>query len=193
MNAHLKKLLLLALLVGIAVTALPARSMAIGEEGTFSVAPEFGFYGADRKAINSFFTMGASGHYFVMDGLSVGAEALAYSFYQNKDYGGHGYSVNPWAFGFNGLVRFYPVHSDTMGFFIGTGIGGLFSGDRIPYYVKRNKRGYDTNVTLPVDLGFAVNVTDTVAIELVGRYQRIGFSDRGYDAWGGHAGVRFTF
>jgi len=70
MNAHLKKLLLLALLVGIAVTALPARSMAIGEEGTFSVAPEFGFYGADRKAINSFFTMGASGHYFVMDGLA---------------------------------------------------------------------------------------------------------------------------
>lgn len=193
MNAHLKKLLVLALMVGIAVTALPKRSMAIGEEGTFALQPEFGFYGTDRKVLNSFLTFGASGHYFVLDGLSIGAEALAYSFFQNKDYGGHGYSSNPWAFGFNGLVRYYPVHTDTVGFFIGTGIGGLFSGDRIPYYTKRGKRGYDSNVTLPVDLGFAVNVADNVALELTGRYQRVGFTDRGFDAWGGHAAVRFTF
>jgi hypothetical protein len=193
MNAHLKKILVLALMVGIAVAALPARSMAMAEAGTFSVQPEFGFYGADRRAINSYFTMGASGQYFVMDGLSIGAEALAYSFSQDEHYGRHGYNSNPWAFGFNGLVRYYPIHTDTMGFFIGTGIGGIFAADRVPYYSSRRNRGSYSNVTLPVDVGFAVNVTNNIAIELAGRYQRVGFDDSGFNGWGGHAGIRFSF
>jgi len=193
MNAHLQKILLLALVVCLGMAALPQRAAAMGEAGTFALQPEFGFYGTDRKALNSFLTFGASGHYFVMDGLSVGAEALAYSFNQEKKYGSHNYASNPWAFGFNALVRFYPVHTDTMGFFIGTGLGGIFSGERIPYYTKRGKRGYDSNMTLPVDLGFAINVADNVALELAARYQRIGFNDRGFDAWGGHAGIRFSF
>lgn len=193
MNALIKKLSLLALMVCLGLAALPARASAMGEAGTFTVSPEFGFYGTGSKTVNSYMTMGASGHYFIMDGLSVGAEALAYSFYQNKKYGSHDYNVNPWAFGTNALIRFYPVHTETMGFYIGTGIGGLFSGDRIPYYAKRGKRGYDSNVTLPVDVGFSVAVANNVALELAARYQRVGFDDRGFDGWGGHVGIRFTF
>ena len=80
MNAQFKKIwvLLLALCIGFA--ALPGKSHAIGEAGTFHVTPEFGVYGTGQKAVNSILTFGLSGGYFVMDGLSLGLEALAYSF-----------------------------------------------------------------------------------------------------------------
>lgn len=196
-------LLLLALCIGFA--ALPATSNAMGEAGTMHVTPEFGYYGTGQKSVNSIMTFGASGGYFIADGLSIGLEALAYSFDVRKiDRRGpvtnfiytvaseDGYSSNPWAFGANALIRYYPVHTDKAAFFIGTGIGGLFSGDRIPYW-ENGGRGNYANPTLPVDLGFAVNMTQNVAFELTGRYQRIGFDNHGLDAWGGHAGIRITF
>ena len=48
MNAQLKKIwvLLLALCIGFA--ALPGKSHAIGEAGTFHVTPEFGAYGTGQ-------------------------------------------------------------------------------------------------------------------------------------------------
>jgi hypothetical protein len=205
MNAQLRKILVLLVAVCIGVAALPARSFAIGEAGTVYVQPEFGFYGTGQKAVNSIMTFGASGGYFVMDGLSLGLEALAYSFDQRKinrhtavgnalyaAVSHDGYSQNPWAFGANALIRYYPVRTDKAAFFIGTGIGGLFSGDRIPYW-SNGGRGNTANPTLPVDIGFAVNMTQNVAFELVGRYQRIGFDNHGLDTWGGHAGIRITF
>jgi len=200
MNAQLQKILVLLMAVLIGLAALPARSFAIGEAGTFYVQPEFGFYGTGQKAVNSLFTFGASGGYFVMDGLSIGAEALAYSFDQKKIDGpvangvarSYGYQQNPWAFGANALVRYYPVRTDRAAFFIGSGIGGLFSGERIPFY-SNGGRGSESNLTVPADIGFSVNLSQSVAFELVGRYQRIGFDNHGLDTWGGHAGLRFTF
>jgi len=193
MNARLQKILVLFMAAMLGLAALPARSFAIGEAGTFYVTPEFGVYGTSQKQVNSIITFGASGGYFIMDGLSIGAEALAYSFDQKKEGTNYrGYEQNPWAFGANALVRFYPVHTDKAAFFIGTGIGGLFSNDRIPYY-RNGGQGQYSNPTLPVDVGFSVAMTQNVAFELVGRYQRIGFDDHGLDAWGGHAGIRITF
>lgn len=206
MNAQLQKILVLLMAVVIGLAALPARSFAIGEAGTFYVQPEFGLYGTGQKAVNSIITFGGSGGYFVMDGLSIGAEALAYSFDQKKiDHNNtaagnflytavrnDGYSQNPWAFGANALVRYYPVRTDKAAFFIGTGIGGLFSGERIPYYTNGG-RGNENNLTVPADIGFAVNLSQSVAFELVGRYQRIGFDNHGLDTWGGHAGLRISF
>ncbi len=193
MNARLQKILMLVMAVMLGLTALPSRSYAIGEAGTFYLQPEFGVYGTSQKQINSIITFGASGSYFVMDGLSLGVEALAYSFDQQRDaVGRSGYTSNPWAFGANALVRFYPVHTEKAAFFIGTGIGGLFAGDRIPYYINGGQGNYN-NPTLPVDVGFVVNVAQNVAFEVTGRYQRIGFDNQGLDAWGGHAGIRITF
>ncbi|UJX41439.1 porin family protein [Desulfovibrio sp. JY] len=193
MNARLQKILVLFMAAMLGLAVLPARSFAIGEAGTFYVTPEFGVYGTSQKQVNSIITFGASGGYFIMDGLSIGAEALAYSFDQKKEGTNYrGYEKNPWAFGANALVRFYPVHTDKAAFFIGTGIGGLFSNDRIPYY-RNGGQGQYSNPTLPVDVGFSVAMTQNVAFELVGRYQRIGFDDHGLDAWGGHAGIRITF
>lgn len=193
MNAQCKKVLVLLMAVCIGLAALPARSFAIGEAGTGYVQPEFGFYGVSQKRVSSVLNFGASGGYFIIDGLSIGAEALAYSFNQYRD-GSYrrGFESNPWAFGFNGLVRFYPIRTDTAAFFVGTGIGGLFSGYRIPYY-SNGGRGDYSSFTLPVDVGFMVNMTQNVAFELTGRYQRIGFTEHGLDTWGGHAGIRFTF
>ena len=205
MNAQCKKIwvLLLALCIGFA--ALPAKSHAMGEAGTMYVTPEFGFYGTGQKSVNSILTFGASGGYFVMDGLAIGLEALAYSFDVRKiDRRGpvtnfvytvassDGYSSNPWAFGANALIRYYPVRTDKAAMFIGTGIGGLFSGDRIPYW-ENGGRGNYANPTLPVDVGFAVNLSQNVAFEVTGRYQRIGFDNHGLDAWGGHGGIRINF
>ena len=191
MNA--KKILVLLMAVCIGLAVLPARSFAIGEAGTMYAQPEFGFYGVSQNRVSSVINFGASGGYFITDGLSIGAEALAYSFNQYRD-GVYrsGFDYNPWAFGFNGLIRFYPVRTDSVAFFIGSGLGGLFSSERIPYY-SNGGRGEYANLTLPVDIGFLVNMTQNVALEVTGRYQRIGFTGQGLDTWGGHAGIRFTF
>lgn len=201
MNNYMRKIVVLAMALCIGLAALPAKSFAMGEAGTFYVQPEFGVYGTSQEAVKSIITFGASGGYFVMDGLMVGAEALAYTFDQDKVSKGSaiygalrhdGYSQNPWAFGVNALVRYYVVHTDKVGVFVGSGIGGLFSGDRIPYYSNGGKGSY-TNLTVPVDVGFAFALTQNVAFEIAGRYQRIGFDNHGLDSWGGHAGIRFTF
>ncbi len=193
MKAQLQKIAVLVFAVCIGLAALPARSFAIGEAGTFYLQPEFGVYGTGQKQVSSIITFGASGGYFVIDGLSIGAEALAYSFDQRKEgWNTGGYQQNPWAFGANALIRYYPIRTDKAAFFIGTGIGGLFSGERIPYY-SNGGRGNTANPTVPVDLGFTVSLTNNVSFELAGRYQRIGFDNHGLDAWGGHAGIRFTF
>ncbi len=205
MNARLQKIMVLVLAAFIGLTALPSRSFAIGEAGTMYVTPEFGFYGTGQKAVNSYLTFGASGGYFVMDGLSIGLEALAYSFDQRKIdrntaagnllytvASNNGYTQNPWAFGANALIRYYPVRTDKAAFFVGTGIGGIFSSERIPFWENGGKGNY-SNPTLPVDIGFTVAISPTVSFELAGRYQRIGFDNHGLDGWGGHAGIRFTF
>uniref|UniRef100_I2Q640 Uncharacterized protein n=1 Tax=Desulfovibrio sp. U5L TaxID=596152 RepID=I2Q640_9BACT len=200
MKTQLQKILVLLMAVCIGLAALPARSFAIGEAGTFYVQPEFGVYGTGQKAVNSIITFGGSGGYFVLDGLSIGAEALAYSFDQKKIDGpvangiarSYGYQQNPWAFGFNGLVRYYPVRTDRAAFYIGTGIGGLFSSERIPFY-SNGGRGSEANLTVPADIGFTVAFTQNIALDVTGRYQRIGFDNHGLDAWGGHVALRFTF
>ncbi len=205
MKTQLRKILVLLMAVVIGLAALPARSFAIGEAGTFYLQPEFGVYGTGQKAVNSIITFGGSGGYFIMDGLSLGAEALAYSFDQKKIdrrtpagnllynvVRSDGYSQNPWAFGFNGLIRYYPVRTERASFYIGTGIGGLFSNDRIPYY-SHGGRGETSNLTVPADIGFTVAFNPNLALDVAGRYQRIGFNDHGLDAWGGHVALRFTF
>lgn len=194
MNKYMRKMLVLAMALCVGLAALPAKSFAMGEAGTFYVQPEFGVYGTGQKSVESLITFGASGGYFVMDGLMIGAEALAYSFNQQRDSGYYSrdYTQNPWAFGVNALVRFYPVRTDKFGMYIGSGIGGLFSGDRIPSYSNGGEGSY-SNLTVPVDIGFAIALTQNVAFEIAGRYERIGFDNHGLDTWGGHAGIRITF
>ena len=67
MNSQIKKLLLFVMAVCVGLAAVPARSFAFGEAGTFYVQPEFGVYGTGQKQVNSIISFGASGGYFVMN------------------------------------------------------------------------------------------------------------------------------
>jgi opacity protein-like surface antigen len=188
----------LALLVGMAHR--PAAAADIAAQGTFHVTPEAGIYGTAQKGVNTIFTAGASAGYFVIDGLSLGAEFLYYNINQSDTaddivsyFGGsRSYHSTVNGFGTNFLVRYYPIHQEGFAMFLGTGIGGLFTDERTPAW-QDGKQGEYNHWTLPVDLGIAVNLSETVSFDLTGRYQRIGFSNTGIDAFGGHAGIRISF
>lgn len=188
----------LALFLGMAQR--PVQAADIAAQGTFHVTPEVGIYGAAEKGVNTIFTAGASAGYFVIDGLSLGAEFLYYNISQSDTaddvvayYGGsRHYNDTTNGFGTNFLVRYYPIHQDNFAMFLGTGIGGLFTDQRTPSWQDGSEGEYN-HWTLPVDLGIAINLSQTVSFDLTGRYQRIGFSNTGIDAFGGHAGLRISF
>jgi opacity protein-like surface antigen len=188
----------LALFLGMAQR--PASAADVAAQGTFHITPEAGIYGAAQKGVNTIFTAGASAGYFVIDGLSLGAEFLYYNFNQSDTaddvvayYGGkRKYHDTTNGFGANFLVRYYPIHQDGFALFVGTGLGGLFTDQRTPSWQDGSEGEYN-HWTLPVDLGIAINLSDTVSFDLTGRYQRIGFSNTGIDAFGGHAGLRISF
>ena len=199
----MKKMCARAMLAAtIALTfGLVAASSALagtGDAGTFYLTPEAGVYGTAQKSVNVIATFGASAGYFVAPGFSLGLEALGYYINQRdaRDYLpgalGGGYHGDVGGFGSNFLVRYYPVHDDAFALYIGTGLGVLFAGDRVPAW-ENGARGFYTNATLPVDLGVTFGLTQTMSLELAGRYQRIGFQNPGVDAFGGRAGVRFSF
>jgi opacity protein-like surface antigen len=189
-----------ALALSLFLAQSPAKAMDAAAQGTFHVTPEAGIYGASQKSVNTIFTVGASVGYFIVDGFSLGAEFLYYNINQSdiaddvvNYYGGsRQFHANVNGFGTNFLVRFYPVHQDNFALFLGTGIGGLFTDERIPAW-QNDQQGAYSNWTLPVDLGVAITLSDTVSLDLTGRYQRIGFANTGIDAFGGHAGIRISF
>jgi len=189
-----------ALALCLVMAQRPASAADVAAQGTFHITPEAGIYGAAQKGVNTIFTAGASAGYFVIDGLSLGAEFLYYNISQSSIgddvvsyYGGsRKYHDNVNGFGTNFLVRYYPIHQDGYALFLGTGIGGLFTDERAPSWQDGSQGSYN-NWTLPVDLGLAINLSDSLSFDLTGRYQRIGFSNTGIDAFGGHAGLRISF
>lgn len=188
---------LTAIALAFGLAAAPPVFAGMGDAGTFYLTPEAGVYGTAQKSVNVIATLGASAGYFVAPGFSIGLEALGYYINQRdaRDYvplGGGGYHGDVGGFGSNFLVRYYPVHDDAFALYIGTGIGVLFAGDRVPTW-ENGSRGYYTNATLPVDLGVTFGLTESMSLELAARYQRIGFQNPGVDAFGGRAGLRFTF
>ncbi|GAB7078471.1 outer membrane beta-barrel protein [Megalodesulfovibrio paquesii] len=181
----MKKLILLACL---ALALLPGAALAQGTTATqaerFYIQPEVGLYGTSSKDVSTVFTYGLSAGVFVVDGLSLGAEFLGY--YMSMDGSGGDYDFAN-GFGFNGLIRYYPFSAEQASFYVGTGLGGLFTDDEISY------GGYQSNLTLPVDLGVVVHITDQFSLDVGGRYQRIGFNRHGFDTWGGNVGLSIGF
>ena len=167
------------------VMAAGPATAELASEGTGYIEPQAGVYGTAQENVGVIVTYGANLGYFVIDGLSLGAELLGY--YINQDF-----DQDANAFGVNFLVRFWPIRTDSFGLYIGTGIGGLFADTRVPSW-DSGDRGDFNNWTLPVDVGVAINFADNLSLNLGGRYQRIGFTSPGVDAFGGHAGLEFTF
>ncbi len=202
MTGSIRKLSFVAIAMALSLflAQRPASAVDVAAQGTFHVTPEFGIYGASQNSVNTIITAGASVGYFVIDGLSLGAEFLYYNINQSdvaddvvSYYGGsRQFHSNVNGFGTNFLVRFYPIHQDNFALFLGTGIGGLFTDERIPSW-QNGQQGEYSNWTLPVDVGAAITLSDNVSLDLTGRYQRIGFAGTGIDAFGGHAGIRISF
>ncbi|MCA1945649.1 MAG: outer membrane beta-barrel protein [Desulfovibrio sp.] len=184
----MKKLLLLAsLALALTLGAVTAQAASTDAE-RFYIQPEVGLYGTSSKDVSTIFTYGLSAGVFVTDGLALGGEFLGYYLSMNSR---SGYWHNRYdaanGFGFNGLIRYYPFTAEQASMYIGTGLGGLFTDERLVY------NGYYSSLTLPVDLGVTIDVTDQFSLDLGGRYQRIGFSRHGLDAWGGNLGMSIVF
>ncbi|WP_176631496.1 outer membrane beta-barrel protein [Desulfolutivibrio sulfoxidireducens] len=202
MTGSIRKLSFVAIALALCLflAQRPASAADVAAQGTFHLTPEAGIYGAGQKSVNTIFTVGASVGYFVIDGLSLGAEFLYYNINQSDLYddvvsyygGSRKFHSTVNGFGTNFLVRYYVVHQDNFALFLGSGIGGLFTDHRAPAW-ENDKQGNYSNWTVPVDLGVAINLSDTVSLDLTGRYQRIGFTKAGIDAFGGHAGIRISF
>ncbi len=151
----------------------------------FYIAPEFGAYGSPTDEVDYALSFGGSAGYFITDMFSVGLEANGY--YMGLDHGGFRGHQDASGFGFNGLVRVYPIAEDQFRLYVGTGLGGLFLSEDIHY-------GEESSFfTLPVDLGVTMQVHEQVNIDLGGRYQRVGFTHYGADLFGGRAAVRINF
>ncbi|MFW5735646.1 MAG: outer membrane beta-barrel protein [Oceanidesulfovibrio sp.] len=153
----------------------------------FYISPEFGAYGTSQEDVDLLLSYGGSIGYFVLDHLSLGLEANGY-YADLKNHGVYDYrgdSAN--GFGFNALIRLYLLREDPFRLYVGTGIGGLFMDEDLVY------DGESDFVTVPVDLGFTVYFSDYCSLDVGGRYQRIGFTEDGVDAWGGRAALRISF
>lgn len=188
MRTVLKNVIIFGALMAFCLSAALAQAKTT-EAGTFYLTPKVGMYGSTNKNISSMFTYGGEAGFFVIDGLSLGVEALGYVIYQKKiplssattyEY------VN--AFSPIVMARYHFMLSDKASIFGGIGLGGFFSGVKVP------RNGYTSNLTEVGEVGFDFAVTDMISLQLAGRYQHIGdFSNKGSDNLGGNFGVKFAF
>lgn len=184
----MKKLILFACLaLALAMGTATAQAASTDAE-RFFIQPEVGLYGTSSNDVSTIFTYGLSAGVFVADGLAVGGELLGYYMSMSpRDYRLDARYDSANGFGFNGLVRYYPFTAEQASMYIGTGLGGLFTDERINY------DGYYSTMTVPVDLGVTIDITDQFSLDVGGRYQRIGFTRHGLDAYGGNLGLNIVF
>jgi hypothetical protein len=167
------------------------------DAGTFYVEPKVGIYGNSNHNIGSMFSFGGELGYFVIPGLSISGEFLGYAVYQKKipaNWASTYETVG--AFSPIGIVRYHFVNEQNYSVFAGIGLGGFFSGTKVP------RNGYTSNLTEMAEVGFNYFVTDMISIQLAGRWQHIGEwgssnngngGAKGSDNWGGNLAVKFVF
>ena len=196
MNAMLKRTLILSLLLAFGLTAGLANAKTL-DAGTFYLEPKVGIYGNSNKRIGSMFSFGGELGFFPINGLSIGAEFLGYAVTQKKNAFG---SSNSWetvgAFSPIGIIRYHFINEQNYSIFAGVGLGGFFSGTKIP-----RGNGETSNLTEMAEVGFNYFLTDMISLQLAGRWQHIGDWDynknsrlqTGSDNWGGNLAVKFVF
>lgn len=183
------KQILVAAIVGVFAMGATLAHAAGYTAGTAYLTPKVGIYANSSKNISSMFSYGAEGGFFVVDGFSLGLEALGYSVTQKR------YPVNSLntyenvgAFSPIAFARYHFITDEKFSAFAGLGLGGFFSEVNIP------RNGFKSNMTEAVEAGFNVFLANALSLQLAGRYQHIGeFSDKGSDNWGGNLGLRYGF
>lgn len=200
MNAAVKKILILGMILAFGLTAGLANAKTL-DAGTFYLEPKVGFYGNSNSRIGSMFAFGGELGFFPIAGLSIGGEFLGYAVYQKKIPTSW---ANKWetvgAFSPIAIVRYHFINEQDYSVFAGIGLGGFFSGEKVP------RNGYTSNLTEVAEVGFNYFLTDMISVQLAGRWQHIGefgthdngsgpygHAPRGSDNWGGNLAVKFVF
>ena len=195
MNAMVKKTFILGLLLAFGLTAGLANAKTL-DAGTFYLEPKVGIYGNSNKNIGSMFSAGGEVGFFAISGLSIGAEFLGYAVTQKKNIFT---SSNSWetvgAFSPIGIIRYHFINEQNYSVFAGVGLGGFFSGTKIP------RSGDTSNLTEMAEVGFIYFLTDMISLQLAGRWQHIGDWDydknsriqKGSDNWGGNLALKLVF
>lgn len=188
MNTALKRSLVLGLILAFGLSANLAAAKTL-DAGTVYIEPKVGLYANSNDRISSMFSYGGELGYFVVDGFSVGFEALGYVITQKRTaWGGNGNYETVNAFSPIAMLRYHFVNDEKFGVFAGIGLGGFFSGVPVP------RNGYTSNLTEVAEVGFDVFLTNNVSMQLAGRYQHIGdFSNKGADNWGGNLAIKYAF
>lgn len=191
MNALLKRTVVLSvflavfLVCGLSAGLAQARNL---DAGTIYVEPKVGFYGNSSPRIGSMFTYGAEAGYFLADGFSMGIEALGYVITQRSHRSGGGPYETVNAFSPIAIARYHFINEQRYSVFAGAGIGGFFSGQRVP------RNGYYSNLTEVAEVGANVALKDNLYLQAAARWQHIGeFTEKGADNWGGNVSLKFTF
>ncbi len=184
----------LFILAGICLALTLTTVLAAAQDyksGTTYIEPRGGVYGTFSDHVKVIATGGGALGYFVLDNLSLEAEALGYYIDQQKIDVTTGIAAktdSASAFGGSLMARWHVATSERASFFIGAGAGGLWADRKVPY------NGMQYNVTEQAELGATVHVADGFNIKLAGRYQHIGyFGKNGLSAVGGNLGLQFTF
>jgi hypothetical protein len=195
MNMMLKRTLILGLLLAFGLTAGLANAKTL-DAGTFYLEPKVGFYGNSNRNIGSMFTAGGEAGFFVLPGLSISGEFLGYVVNQKKNiFSGSNNWETVGAFSPIGIIRYHFINEQNYSVFAGVGLGGFFSGTKVP------RNGETSNLTEMAEVGFNYFLTDMISIQLAGRWQHIGDWDydknprlqKGSDNWGGNLALKFVF
>jgi len=195
MNVLVRKSLILAMLLAFGLTAGLAQAKTL-DAGTIYLEPKVGIYGNSNDRIGSMFSFGGELGFFPIKGLSIGAEFLGYAVTQKKNVIS---SSNKWetvgAFSPIGIIRYHFINEQDYSVFAGVGLGGFFSGTKIP------RNGNTSNLTEIAEVGFNYFLTDMISFQLAGRWQHIGDwgnnsgsqGQKGSDNWGGNLALKFVF
>ena len=174
MNTFFKRTIVLALVLACGLSASLAQAKNL-EAGTAYVEPKVGIYANSNSRISSMFSYGLEGGFFVVDGFSLGVEALGYVVTQRRHYwsSSNGNYETVSAFSPIAIARYHFINEEKFSVFGGIGLGGFFSGVKIP------RNGYDSNLTEVAETGMNVFLTERMSFQLTGRWQHIGeFSNR---------------
>ena len=195
MNVFVKRTLILGMLLAFGLTAGLAQAKTL-DSGTIYLEPKVGFYGNSNKNIGSMFSFGGEVGFFPIEGLSIGAEFLGYAVNQKKIPASWASTYETvGAFSPIGIIRYHFINEQNYSVFAGVGLGGFFSGTKVP------RNGNTSNLTEMAEVGFNYFLTDMISIQLAGRWQHIGDWDydknsriqKGSDNWGGNLALKFVF
>jgi len=92
------------------------------------------------------------------------------------------------AFGATAMAKWFFFNSDRISLFTASGLGGFFAGRKVPA-----NNGSPSSATFNQDVGANLSLFEGLSLEAAGRYNRIGFSGQGLNAWGGNLGLKWAF